>query len=107
MRMVVKSKKGEVLSDEIYYFAHPKDQQLPKAKLKCQLKEKDGVCELTIKTDKLARDIFIEVPVQGVRFSDNFFDLLPGQKKTIVISSPEGRSLKNLTYTLHQLCDVE
>ncbi|WP_293524991.1 glycoside hydrolase family 2 protein [Prevotella sp.] len=32
---------------------------------------------MTLKTDRLARDIFIEVPVQGVRFTDNFFDLLP------------------------------
>lgn len=81
MHMVVKSKKGEVLSDEIYYFAHPKDQLLPKTPLQWQVKQKKGYCEVTVKADKLARDIFIEVPVQGVRFSDNFFDLLPGQKK--------------------------
>lgn len=107
MHMVVKSKKGEVLSDEIYYFAHPKDQLLPKTPLQWQIKQKKGYCEVTVKADKLARDIFIEVPVQGVRFSDNFFDLLPGQKKKVIITSPDGKSLDHLQVTVHQLSDVQ
>ena len=107
MHMVVKSKKGEVLSDEIYYFAHPKDQILPKTPLHWQVKQKKGYCEVTVKADKLARDIFIEVPVQGVRFSDNFFDLLPGQKKKVIITSPDGKSLDHLQVTVHQLSDVQ
>lgn len=107
MHMVVKSKKGEVLSDEIYYFAHPKDQLLPKTPLQWQVKQKKGYCEVTVKVDKLARDIFIEVPVQGVRFSDNFFDLLPGQKKKVIITSPDGKSLDHLQVTVHQLSDVQ
>ena len=106
MHMVVKNKKGEVLSDEIYYFAYPKDQQLPKQELQYQVKEKEGVCEVTVKAKKLARDIFIEVPEQGVRFSDNFFDLLPGQKKKVVISSPDGHPLKNVQVKIHQLSDI-
>lgn len=107
MHMVVKSKKGEVLSDEIYYFAHPKDQLLPKTPLQWQVKQKKGYCEVTVKADKLARDIFIEVPVQGVRFSDNFFDLLPGQKKKVIITSPDAKSLDHLQVTVHQLSDVQ
>ena len=107
IHMVVKSKKGEVLSDEIYYFAHPKDQFLPKTPLHWQVKQKKGYCEVTVKADKLARDIFIEVPVQGVRFSDNFFDLLPGQKKKVIITSPDGKSLDHLQVTVHQLSDVQ
>lgn len=107
MHMVVKSKKGEVLSDEIYYFAHPKNQLLPKTPLQWQVKQKKGYCEVTVKADKLARDIFIEVPVQGVRFSDNFFDLLPGQKKKVIITSPDAKSLDHLQVTVHQLSDVQ
>ena len=61
---------------------------------------------MTLKTDKLARDIFVEVPVQGVRFTDNFFDLLPGQRKKIPITSPEGDSLNDFTFRLHQLGGV-
>ena len=107
IHMVLKSRKGEVLSDEIYYFVYPKDQMLPGSPLKYSVKYKNGVCEVTVKAKKLARDIFIEVPVQGARFTDNFFDLLPGQKKTVRITSPEGYSLENMDIKVHQLSDIQ
>jgi len=87
--MTLKNQKGEVLSEEIYYFNYPKDQELPVAKVSCKVKQMDGKCEVTLSAKQLARDIFIEIPYQGARFTDNFFDLLPGQTKKIVITSDE------------------
>ena len=103
----LKAKNGAALADEVFYFAYPKDQKLPEARIETSVKKRGEAIEMTLKTDKLARDIFIEVPVQGVRFSDNFFDLLPGQRKKITITSPEGYSLKDFTFTLHQLGGVK
>ena len=107
LRLTLKAKNGAALADEVFYFAYPKDQKLPEARIETSVKKRGEAIELTLKTDKLARDIFIEVPVQGVRFSDNFFDLLPGQRKKITITSPEGYSLKDFTFTLHQLGGVK
>ena len=87
--MTLKDAKGKVLSEEIYYFNYPKNQELPVAKVSYKVKQMDGKCEVTLSTKQLARDIFIEIPVQGARFTDNFFDLLPGQTKKIVITSDE------------------
>ena len=89
MLMTLKDQKGKVLSEEIYYFNCPKEQELPVAKVTYKVKQLDGQCEVTLSTKQLARDIFIEIPFQGARFSDNFFDLLPGQTKKIVITSGE------------------
>lgn len=56
--------------------------RLPDAKIDVQLAEK-GV-ELTC--DVFARQVTLEVPeVTGVVFEDNFFDLVPGQKKLVKI----------------------
>lgn len=107
LRFTLKAKNGAALADEVFYFAYPKDQKLPEARIETSVKKRGEAIEMTLKTDKLARDIFIEVPVQGVRFSDNFFDLLPGQRKKIIITSPEGYSLKDFTFTLHQLGGVK
>lgn len=107
LRFTLKAKNGAALADEMFYFAYPKDQKLPEARIETSVKKRGEAIEMTLKTDKLARDIFIEVPVQGVRFSDNFFDLLPGQRKKITITSPEGYSLKDFTFTLHQLGGVK
>lgn len=107
LRFTLKAKNGAALADEVFYFAYPKDQKLPEARIETSVKRRGEAIEMTLKADKLARDIFIEVPVQGVRFSDNFFDLLPGQRKKITITSPEGYSLKDFTFTLHQLGGVK
>jgi len=37
----------------------------------------------------LAKDVFVQIPYQGARFTDNFFDLLPGETHRIMITSPE------------------
>lgn len=107
LRFTLKAKNGAALADEVFYFAYPKDQKLPEARIETSVKRRGEAIEMTLKADKLARDIFIEVPVQGVRFSDNFFDLLPWQRKKITITSPEGYSLKDFTFTLHQLGGVK
>lgn len=106
LHFTLKTKNGATLADDVFYFAYPKDQKLPEANIETSVRRRGDAIEMTLKTDKLARDIFVEVPVQGVRFTDNFFDLLPGQRKKITISSPEGHSLKDFTFRLHQLGGV-
>ena len=106
LHFTLKAKNGATLADDVFYFAYPKDQKLPEANIETSVRRRGDAIEMTLKTDKQARDIFVEVPVQGVRFTDNFFDLLPGQRKKITITSPEGHSLNDFTFRLHQLGGV-
>lgn len=106
LHFTLKDKNGATLADDVFYFAYPKDQKLPEANIETSVRRRGDAIEMTLKTDKLARDIFVEVPVQGVRFTDNFFDLLPEQRKKITITSPEGHSLNDFTFRLHQLGGV-
>lgn len=106
LHFTLKDKNGVTLADDVFYFAYPKDQKLPEANIETSVRRRGDAIEMTLKTDKLARDIFVEVPVQGVRFTDNFFDLLPGQRKKITMTSPEGHSLNDFTFRLHQLGGV-
>ena len=106
LHFTLKAKNGATLADDVFYFAYPKDQKLPEANIETSVRRRSDAIEMTLKTDKQARDIFVEVPVQGVRFTDNFFDLLPGQRKKITITSPEGHSLNDFTFRLHQLGGV-
>ena len=101
--MTLKDQKGKVLSEEIYYFNYPKDQELPVAKVSYKVKQMDGKCEVTLSAKQLARDIFIEIPYQGARFTDNFFDLLPGQTKKIVITSDEIKKGEPVTLKIRHL----
>lgn len=85
---------------------YPKEQCLPKTEISCRKVKKDGAVELVLKSRVLARDVFVEVPLQGARFSDNFFDLLPGETKRITVSSPDGSPLEDISVVIHQLADV-
>ena len=101
--MTLKNQKGEVLSEEIFYFSYPKDQELPMPKVSYKVKQQDGKCEVTLSVKQLARDIFVEIPYQGARFSDNFFDLLPGQTKKITITSDEIKKGEPVTLKIRHL----
>lgn len=86
--MTLKDCSGRKLAEEPYFFVRPRELNLPRAVVDCRMKVRDGACELVLKSDVLAKDLFIEVPVQGARFSDNFFDLLPAVSRRVVITSP-------------------
>ncbi|MNY52537.1 hypothetical protein D3C86_1882210 [compost metagenome] len=43
---------------------------------------KNGVTVYTLETDTLARQVWLSTPEEGI-FSDNFFDLIPGQPRTV------------------------
>ena len=86
--VTLKDKSGKVWSEEPYFFLPPKDLDLPDVSIDTKVKVMDGKCEVTLKAPGLARDVFIEVPVQGARFSDNFFHLLPNSTRKVVITSP-------------------
>ena len=86
--LTLKDHSGKKVSEETYFFKKPKELNLPKANLKWKVKTEDGVCELTLSSSQLAKDVFIEIPIQGASFSDNFFDLLPKKSRKITITSP-------------------
>ena len=85
----------------MFYPVYPKEQRLPRAEIACRKVKKGGVVELTLKSRVLARDVFVEVPLQGARFSDNFFDLLPGETKRITVSSADGSPLEDVSVVIH------
>lgn len=107
IRMELKNDRNrQILSEEVYYPVYPKSQRLPQAKITCKKVKKGGMYELTLKSSQLARDVFVEIPSQGVRFSDNFFDLLPGKTKKVTVSSTDGTPLEDISVVIHQLSDI-
>lgn len=86
---VLKDKNGKELTRDVHFFERTKDLDLPQTNIDYKVKTTDGKCEVTLKSAKLAKDIFIQIPYQGARFTDNFFDLLPGETRKIIITSPE------------------
>lgn len=95
--------KGNVISTKDYFFYWPNKLNLPETSIETKVKYADGQYTVTLKSSKLAKDLFIEIPVQGARFSDNFIDLLPGKKRTIVITSPQLKAADKTPVTLKHI----
>ena len=89
LKLTLKDSSGRPVAEEIHFFRPTKELALPMTAITCKVKQTDGNCEVTLSSPKLAKDVFVEIPIQGARFTDNFFDLLPGEHKKIVISSPQ------------------
>jgi Beta-galactosidase/beta-glucuronidase len=90
--LVVKLVAGErVLAENILYFTDPKYLDLPIPDITYDIKEVDGLFEMLISTDKLAKNVVLDTYEKESRFSENNFDLLPGQKMKLWITYPGTR----------------
>ena len=91
---------GNVISSKDHFFYWPNKLDLPETEVTTQVLYGDGEYTITLSSDKLAKDVFIEIPIQGAQFSDNFIDLLPGEKRTIVITSEELKASERTPITI-------
>lgn len=89
-------------SKSLYYFAKPKDLDLPKGIISREIiKTKHGFL-ITLKSTVLQKDIFLYTKVKG-HFSNNFFDLLPNQEMIIEFKTDE-KTMDDLQFkTLNQI----
>ena len=65
-----------------FYFAKPKELKLPKSDIQQKIVKTDKRFSITIKSNVLLKDVFLFTEEKG-HFSDNFFDVLPNQTKTV------------------------
>ncbi|MFZ4545645.1 MAG: beta-mannosidase, partial [Saprospiraceae bacterium] len=72
----------KIISKKLLYFAYPKFLKLPKPTITHQFEEQDGQIKITLRSDKLAKNVFLQTDALG-HFDDNYFDLLPGESKEV------------------------
>ncbi|CAM3512891.1 glycoside hydrolase family 2 protein [Flavobacterium saliperosum] len=65
----------------LFYFEKPKDLELKEPKITIRYRNENT---MEISSDVLAKNVFLSV--DAVHFSDNYFDLLPGEKRIIHFS---------------------
>lgn len=77
-----------------YYLRDPKDLRLPKASLAAEIDREAGTVTVTAVAGRgAARLVKLELPLGRVRYSDNYFDLLPGESRIVEVRHPEGLPL--------------
>ena len=96
--------KGRPISSSLLYFTRPARLDLPTPGLRIAVAAHADGYRLEIRTERLAKDIFLSFEGSRGSFSDNFFDLMPGEKKVVlyktdeIMSDPENRvSIRTLS----------
>lgn len=86
----------------------PKQMSVPRADIRMQVEATEGCWTVTLESETLARDVFLEIPLQGLRYSDNFFDLYPGEPRVIVLKDERlpATETEGPALCLWQLADV-
>ncbi len=88
-RLVVVSSlvsESKVISQNEFYFVKEKDLALERPHIDIEYYKATDGYTISLKTDKLAKDVFLSIDGNGF-FADNYFDLLPGEKKQIELKT--------------------
>ncbi|WMX13542.1 glycosyl hydrolase 2 galactose-binding domain-containing protein [Aureispira sp. CCB-E] len=83
--------------EQLYYFLPPKRLALSKPDLQTKLTPIKGGFELSITSNTLIKNLFVQGNKHG-NWSNNFFDLLPNQPQSIVLKTTEKITLENLYF---------
>jgi beta-mannosidase len=79
---------SKIGASNLYYFSSPKDLKLPIPVITKVINTSDQGYSITLASDKLVKDLYLDTDVKG-QFSDNYFDILPGEKVTVSFKTKE------------------
>lgn len=85
------SNDGECLTDALHFLVPNKALTLKQPTIQTGLAIDGNVLAVTLTTDTLARQVYLNLPLTPHNFSDNFFDLMPGESKEVRIELPESQ----------------
>ena len=94
--LVVRLVGEEVLCQKTLLFASEKDLHLPKTNVKMQVEVQGQKAMMTLQSDTYARFLQVYSKSNTQPFSDNYFDLLPGESKVITQTVPAGTTPADL-----------
>lgn len=90
-------KKDRLIAKDRYFLTNFSKLNLPLAKVKHNIyKLDDRRCKITLESEKFAWFVCLNInPL--IRFSDNYFDLFPGEVKEIIIENATDEEIKKLS----------
>lgn len=96
--------KDAVLAEQTYFFTQPKNLQLTRPTIISTVEKKGEEWIITLKSNVLAKNIYLDFAgIEGF-FSDNYFDVLPGKEYKVTFT-PTDKSLTPAKLVLMSLVD--
>lgn len=83
----VELRVGDRLYTNNCFLVQQKEMLYPKAEVRCEVVPAGDGYDVTVRSDRFVRGLYLSVEDTLVHFSDNFFDLLPGESRTVHAAS--------------------
>lgn len=92
------SRDDVIIDSDLHYFVKPKNLELTDPQIKMEIREKGDNIEVALTAISLAKNVFLYADGLTGQFSDNYFDILPGQQ--VLITIPKRDAPSDLESTL-------
>ena len=90
--IAVRSSK-RLFPDNRLFFVEIKDLVRPTPQVSVDITSTEEGCQVRLRTDVYAYFVHAVVPIDGTRYDDNYFDIWPGEERTLQVRSAEGREI--------------
>jgi beta-mannosidase len=87
--IVTLTQDGKTIASNHHYFEIPKKLKMEKPLITFETKKVTEGYKVQLNTNTLARNVFLHFPETKGWWNDNFFELIPGQPKTIIFETSE------------------
>jgi len=94
---------GKILSKNTYYFNPFKELRLSSPIVEHLIEKTETGFDIELKTNKLAKNLYLQIGDEKGFFSDNYFDLLPNEKLVINLKTEISEEKLNEVLTLRTL----
>jgi beta-mannosidase len=102
----LRDEAGWILSENVFYFTEAKNLALPEPDIQYELKQEGSQILVQLTSDKLARNVRLSFEGVEGRFSDNYFDLLPGETKTVQFKPSDPGDMEGKKLVIKSLWEV-
>lgn len=98
---------SQVLHQNLIYFVAPKDLKLPtQPDIAAQVQSTGDHYTIHLRTSALAKNVYLDFPTAEGFFSDNYFDIIPGQPVTLTFKPQAQVSLTINDLKIRSLVDT-
>jgi beta-mannosidase len=96
-----------IKADSIYMLAPLKNVKLPVAEIKSEITAFPGGFSIKLSSQNFARGVYLSVDDEEILFfSDNYFDILPGMSKVVVVRSSKSKEEFIQKLSVISMCDA-
>jgi len=94
--------EDRLMSQNYFYFVPQKELALEKPEIQFNIFQTEGGYKIELSTDKLAKNVRLTLEGAEGFFTDNYFDLIPGEYKAIELKTKVG--IENLADKIKIIC---